>query len=374
VDEFEREEPPTNPGITPLKESWDQDTNPPGLGALQLVCVAGPDLGRTFPVSGTSVLIGRGVADITLQSNDVSRNHARIARAGDELMIADLGSANGTFVNGTRITGAAPLKIGDRVQLGATQLVFSRHDELEERMRMLQRLEAMGTMAGGLAHDFNNALTVILGNLDHLRGQLGDNKELLEVVDEMKDAASSASELANRLLRLGRSEPGTHGVVRLSGLIDRAISTMRRQPGTKLAVSASVPAELRVAGSYEELHQVLLNLYLNARDAMPDSGVFRVQARALPLDAAHALALHLPGGAGEYVELSVSDTGAGMDKETLARIFEPFFTTKPAGKGTGLGLAMVHGIVRRHGGSIEVESVPRSGTTFHIVLPAAAGS
>ena len=366
--EFERDA-PTQTDI-PLAEAWDQDTNPPALGGLQLVCVAGPDLGRTFPVTGKAALIGRGAVDVALHSNDVSRNHARIACSGEEVTIADLGSANGTFVNGTRISGTSQLKIGDRVQIGATQLVFSRHDELEARMRQLQRLEAMGTMAGGLAHDFNNALTVILGNLEHLRGQVDGNNELVQVIDEMKDAASSASELASRLLRLGRSEPGTYGVVRLSNLIERAVSTMRRQPGPKIAISASVPPDLRVAGSYEELHQVLINLYLNARDAMPDSGVFRLQARALPLDAAHAHARQLPG-AGEYIELSASDTGIGMDKETVARIFEPFFTTKPEGKGTGLGLAMVHGIVRRHGGSIEVESIPRSGTTFHIVLPAA---
>ena len=369
----ERDEssPPTLTEAVPLRDPWDQDTNPPASGIVQLVCVAGPDLGRTYPLAGTSVLIGRGAADVGLHSNDVSRNHARIACSGGEFMIADLGSANGTFVNGTRIVAPSPLKIGDRVQIGTTQLVFSRRDELEERMRQLQRLEAMGTMAGGLAHDFNNALTVILGNLEHLR-QRTDDAELVQVLDEMRDAASSASELARRLLHLGRSEPSTYGVVRLAALVDRAVATMRRQPGPKLAISASIGSDLKVGGSFEELHQVLINLYLNARDAMPDGGVFRLQARALLLDAAHAHARQL-AGAGDYVELSASDTGSGIDKDTLARIFEPFFTTKPAGKGTGLGLAMVHGIVRRHGGSIDVESIPRSGTTFRIVLPAVAG-
>src|SRR5439155_7553347 len=130
---------------------------------------------------------------------------------------------------------------------------------------------------------------------------------------------------------LGRSEPGTYGVVRLASLVDRATATMRRQPGPKVAVSAHVASDLAVAGSYEELHQVLVNLYLNARDAMPDGGVFRIQARALKLDAAAALAKQLPAS-GDYVELSATDTGCGMDAQTIARIFEPFFTTKPAGK------------------------------------------
>ncbi|HTR54531.1 MAG TPA: ATP-binding protein [Kofleriaceae bacterium] len=356
--------------VMPLADAWDGDTNPPVTGGLQLVCVAGSDLGRTFAVVGDSVSIGRGAVDIALHGNDVSRNHARIVQTETGFELEDLGSSNGTCINGKRITGAAALALGDRVQIGSTILVFQRHDELEERMRMLQRLEAMGTMAGGLAHDFNNALTVILGNLDHLRGQLPKDAELFAIVDEMKDAASSAAELAGRLLRLGRSEPQSHAVVRLAGLVDRAIATMRRQPGPKLAISAQIASDITVLGSYEELHQVLINLYLNARDAMPDGGVFRIGARRLSLDAQHAHARQLPG-AGDYVELSASDTGVGMDKEVVARIFEPFYTTKPAGKGTGLGLAMVHGIVRRHGGSIDVESIPRSGTTFRIVLPAA---
>jgi signal transduction histidine kinase len=362
----------TETGIPRVDDPWEEDTNPPGLGAVQLVCVAGPELGRAYAIATDSAIIGRGVADIGLHSSEVSRNHARISRAGDDFVITDLGSANGTFVNGTRITESSALKIGDRVQIGMTQLLLSRHDELEERMRQLQRLEAMGTMAGGLAHDFNNALTVILGNLDHLRSRVHDEPELVEVIDEMMDAAGAAAELAGRLLRLGRTELANHGTVHLASLVDRAAATMRRQPGPKLAISASIASDLKVAGSYEELHQVLVNLYLNARDAMPDGGVFRLQARSFSLDGAHAHARQLPG-AGDYIELAVSDTGLGMEKDTLARIFEPFFTTKPAGKGTGLGLAMVHGIVRRHGGSIDVESIPRSGTTFRIILPAVAG-
>jgi signal transduction histidine kinase len=357
--------------VVPLQEAWDgEHTNPSQMGGVQLVCVAGPDLGRTFSVSGTSVVIGRGAVDVALHGNDVSRNHARIDLDHGEFEVTDLGSSNGTCVNGKRITAPSSLELGDRVQIGSSILVFQRHDELEARMRMLQRLEAMGTMAGGLAHDFNNALTVILGNLEHLRGHLPKDAELIAIVDEMKDAASSASELAARLLRLGRSEPQSHSIVRLGGLVDRAVSTMRRQPGPKLAISAQIPSDVAVLGSYEELHQVLINLYLNARDAMPDGGVFRIGARRLVLDAQHAHARQLPGS-GDYVELSASDTGSGMDKDVAARIFEPFYTTKPAGKGTGLGLAMVHGIVRRHGGSIDVESIPRSGTTFRIVLPAA---
>jgi signal transduction histidine kinase len=143
---------------------------------------------------------------------------------------------------------------------------------------------------------------------------------------------------------------------------------MRRQASAKISIVVTVPPELRVRGAHDELQQVLLNLYLNARDAMPNGGRFAIDGRAVQLDAGSALALQLPG-AGAYIELVISDTGAGMDEATLARVFEPFFTTKPIGKGTGLGLAMVHGIVRRHGGAIGVTSQPGRGTAFTIHLP-----
>jgi signal transduction histidine kinase len=139
----------------------------------------------------------------------------------------------------------------------------------------------------------------------------------------------------------------------------------RRQFGTSVSISTNVERDLAVLGSYEELHQVLVNLLLNARDAMAEGGKIRVEARAIHCDAARAVACDLPA-AGEYVEISVSDTGSGMDQATLARAFEPFFTTKPRGKGTGLGLAMIHGCVRRHGGAIEVDSTIGHGTNFRL--------
>jgi signal transduction histidine kinase len=164
-------------------------------------------------------------------------------------------------------------------------------------------------------------------------------------------------------------DPLTLNAVMLAPLIEKAIATVGRQAGSTLDLSARIPPGLAVLGTNDELYQVLLNLLFNARDAMPDGGSVQIDARAIHFEAAAALARHL-AAAGDYVEIAITDSGVGMDEATLARVFEPFFTTKLPGKGTGLGLAMVHNVVRAHGGTVAVESVVKHGTTFRILLPA----
>jgi signal transduction histidine kinase len=352
--------------IAPMP-TWDDPTNR-YASAVRLICVAGTDLGRTFRIVRMPVLIGRGNVEVALRGPEVSRQHARITGVGSDFYIEDLGSQNGTFVNGTMLEEQkVPLKVGDRVQIGSTIFVFSHHDELEDRMHQLQRLESMASLAGGLAHDFNNALTVITGTLGLLERKLPANSDVLAMVGEMKTAADSASELARRLLRLGRTEPLEFETVQLASLVARTTAMVRRQM-PNIEVSVDIAPELSLRASREELHQVLVNLMVNARDAMPNGGTLRIFAREVTFDRGQAAAHHLPTK-GDYVELVIADTGTGMDEATLARAFEPFFTTKPAGKGTGLGLAMIHSIVRRHGGSIVAESSVGRGTTFHIWLP-----
>ncbi|MBL0215325.1 MAG: FHA domain-containing protein [Myxococcales bacterium] len=364
--EFEFELDPAETGVHPVV-IVDAPTGRDAVRA-SLVCVSGDDLGRSVRLDGKSLEIGRAQSGLSLTSADVSRRHARIHREPDGYVLEDLDSANGTYLNGERVTGPARLRIGDRVQVGRTVLVFSHHDELEERMERLQRLEAMGTMAGGIAHDFNNALAVIVGNLDLVAEALPADAELgLEALDAIRKATSSATNLAKRLLRLGSKDPLTIGIVSLAPLIDQTMMMARRRSTAKLTVELDVEPDLHVLGSFDELQQVLINLYYNSCDAMPSGGKLCVSARAIELDRRAAVEHQLEVG-GHYVLLTVRDTGCGMDATTRARLFEPFFTTKGRGKGTGLGLAMIHGAVRRHGGAIEVESAPGMGATFRIYL------
>lgn len=368
---------------SPRKDDYERTTEMSGVSPMavhdeatgrvfpphRLVCVAGPELGKTFRISSPTVTIGRGPVEITVSSKDVSRHHARIFRRIHDFAIEDLGSANGTYVNSTAIAGTSPLRTGDRIQVGSAIFVFAHHDELEERMHKLQRLEAMTTLAAGLAHDFNNALAVILGGLELVEHRVPtSDPEMRLMVREMRGAASSASALARRLLNLGRSrEPLEFEPVQLAELVQRTVSMIKRQLPPTISIETDIAKDLVIRGSEEELHQVLINLLLNARDAMPNGGRLRIDARGLLLDRPQAAAYQLPAR-GAYVELVVSDTGVGMDEATKARAFEPFFTTKPPGQGTGLGLAMIHNIVRRHGGAIVVDSALGRGTTFTLWL------
>ncbi|HEY4060080.1 MAG TPA: ATP-binding protein [Kofleriaceae bacterium] len=338
---------------------------------LNLVCVAGTDTGRQFRIGAEPLVIGRGSVEIELTGTDVSRRHACISYGPDGYTLEDLESVNGTYLNGARVVGRVPLHAGDRVQVGTTVLVFAQRDELEERMQRVQRLESMGALAGGLAHDFNNTLAVIVANLDFVEESLpADATEGREALEAMRKAALSGAALAKRLLRLGSTDPLTFALVPLSSLVEQTVVLARRQVGPKIQIPVSVEQDLCVLGSYEELHQVLINLLINARDAMGETGgKVGVKARRVTLDAAEAVQRDL-AQAGEYCEITVTDNGSGMDEATLARAFEPFFTTKPRGKGTGLGLAMIHGCVRRHGGAIEVASKVGHGTMFRLLFHA----
>ena len=348
----------------------DETTGPLTTPPDRLVCVVGEDLGKTFVIGNEPTVLGRGSE---LRATDVSRSHARIWRDGSAVYLEDLDSANGTFVNGRAVRGAAvQLSVGDRVQLASSIFVFTRHDALEERLQQLQKLDAMGALVKGLAHDFNNMLMVMQSGLEiiALRWPTERDEDVQQTFDEMAKATDQAAGLVRRLLRIGRAKPPTAELVELSALVDEAIAMARHLKLERVTVTSRMEQGAVVNGARDELLQVFINLLVNARDAMPDGGELSITGRLTELDRATALGLHLPT-AGWYVDIAVSDTGVGMDAATLARIFEPFFTTKPVGKGSGLGLAMVYSSIRNHSGAIYAESTRGYGTTFRVLLPVA---
>jgi signal transduction histidine kinase len=343
------------------------------VGRARLVTLVGDEVGRVYPLGGDPVLIGRGAgADISISSGDVSRHHARVRLEGAQFVIEDLGSRNGTAVNGAPVTRHT-LRFGDRVQISsAVVMVFAPEDELEDRARQLQKLESLGQLAGGLAHDFNNLLSVIVANGEYLGDKLAGQPALAAAVDDIRSAAVSGAELVRRLLDFSRRDQSWSGEpFELAALVSEVVQLVRPTFSQRIEVEVSVEPGLLIRGSRAALHQALINLCMNARDAMPEGGRLSLRARPRPLDRSEALALHLLEE-GSHALLEVTDTGAGMDEPTRARAFEPFFTTKPVGEGTGLGLASVYGIVRHHGGNVFLDSSPGHGTRVRIFLPSEA--
>lgn len=251
---------------------------------------------------------------------------------------------------------------------GAGQEITERR-RLDEPLRQSQKMEAIGRLAGGIAHDFNNLLQVISGYSDMLQRRLTRQRTLCRYVQEIKNVSEQGAILTRQLMTVSRKPSFQSQVLDFGGIIRNIIPILRRVLGEDIELIASVAPELgQVTADSGQLEQVILNLAVNARDAMPQGGRLILEAVNMEVDA--ALASRLGGMApGEYIRLIVSDTGSGMDTETQTHIFEPFFTTKEPGKGTGLGLFTVYGIVNQNGGNMQVESTPKVGTTFTIHLP-----
>jgi PAS domain S-box-containing protein len=254
---------------------------------------------------------------------------------------------------------------------GVTVDVTARR-ELEERLIQAQKMDAVGQLAGGVAHDFNNLLVVISGYTDLLLGRVQDDTSLAQL-REISQAAGRAGELVAQLLAFGRRAPSLSELVDIDALIHRIEPMLRRLVDQDIGFHVEVAEGLSpVRADPGQLEQVLVNLVINARDAMPHGGEMRVHGSAVDLDGAEAAELGL--AAGQWVLLTVADNGSGMKSETRARIFEPFFTTKEPGKGTGLGLATVFGIVEQASGKIALDTELGRGTTFSVYLPAASAS
>jgi PAS domain S-box-containing protein len=246
---------------------------------------------------------------------------------------------------------------------------MTEQNHLEEQIRQSQKMDAIGRLAGGVAHDFNNMLTIILGYADILRSSLGQSDALAEPVEAIHDAARKAADLTRQLLAFSRKQLLRPRVVRLDAAVEGMRKMLRRLIGEQITHVLNLdPHTGRVHADVGQLEQVVLNLVINARDAMPDGGTLTIETRNQRI-AETAAAGEVPPG--DYVVLTVSDTGHGMDEATRLRAFEPFFTTKEPGKGTGLGLATVYGIVRQSGGFVTVDSRPELGARFQVYLPRA---
>jgi PAS domain S-box-containing protein len=244
---------------------------------------------------------------------------------------------------------------------------------LERQLRMAQKMEAIGRLSGGIAHDFNNLLGVIIGYSGLFKKKLGESDPLYDHALEIEKAGQRAASLTKQLLAFSRQQVLTPSVLSLNTLATDMGKMLPRLIGEDIDVSLILDPELgNVKADQSQIEQVIMNLAVNARDAMPTGGKVRVQTANVELDQAYTRS-HAGSKVGSYVMLSVTDTGTGMNAETLAHIFEPFFTTKERGKGTGLGLATVYGIVKQSNGYIWVDSKPGEGSSFQIYLPRYAG-
>jgi nitrogen-specific signal transduction histidine kinase/CheY-like chemotaxis protein len=245
--------------------------------------------------------------------------------------------------------------------------------ESERRLAHSQKMEAVGQLTGGIAHDFNNLLLVITGNLELLEPHL-TREESKALLKEAQDAAALGSKLTDQLLTFGRRRHLDAQVIRLNDLVVGITDMLRRTLGEHITLSTSLAREAwPTRADPGQFQSAVVNMAVNARDAMQQGGKLVVETRNITLDADH-IDFHSELGPGDYVQLSISDTGAGMAPEVRDRAFEPFFTTKDKGRGTGLGLAMVYGFVKQLGGHITIYSEPDHGTTINLYFPRAEGT
>jgi signal transduction histidine kinase/ActR/RegA family two-component response regulator len=353
--------------VQPRQRSITQERAISG-GPARLIVMEGPQAGQKFKIDG-DVVLGRAIdATIVLEDPEVSRSHARITRNPvGAYVLEDLGSRNGTLINGVPIQTQF-LVFGDKIQVGPNVVIlFAPFDPIEDQLLQRQRLEALGRVGAGVAHDLNNMLGAISASIDFL-GKLPPNRsvaahEVKDSVADIRTALQQASELARGILKFARGRSRGHALVDISVLCQEVIRLARHTFDRAIVIDQDITPNLVVSGDQAELHQVIMNLCLNARDAMPTGGRLRIRAKLKNIEAS--------GRA--QVAIAIEDSGSGMDAATRGRIFEPFFTTKPDGAGFGLGLSTVREVVSMHGGQVDVESEIGKGTSFFLHLPASAG-
>jgi len=261
-----------------------------------------------------------------------------------------------------------PITDGNYVNIYAYDV--TEHRRIEQQLLQMQKMEAVGTLAGGLAHDFNNILSGIIGYITLIRSRVAKDGEARADLDTMEKLAWRGSDLTNSLLAFARKSEYHPGVFDVNRVVEEVLKVVGRTAGSCVKIKTELgPRLLHAIGDRGQCHQVVMNLCLNACDAMPGGGTLTIRTSVVT-PPEEFLWTHPRMKKGPHVRISATDTGTGMDTATLNRIFEPFFTTKPGRTGRGLGLSMVNGIVERHGGGVMVASKPGKGSTFHVFFPA----
>jgi PAS domain S-box-containing protein len=296
---------------------------------------------------------GRGVVGTTFESEGWHQDGRRVPI---ELSLSVVGE------------GAERVVLATIRDISQRRAVAQRTDALLTQLGQAQRLEALGLLVAGIAHDFNNVVASIIGYASALAAELAPGDHRREDASQILELARRANKLVDSLLAFGRDEPASE-VVSLNRVARSVAGFLRRTLPKSIVVRTRLGRGANVRGAQVQLEQLLMNLCLNARDAMPDGGELAIETERVELDERAAGACELV--AGVYCELAVSDNGVGMDAETVALAFEPFFTTKPRGAGSGLGLTLARATARQHGGQVRVESQPAKGTTVTLLLPAA---
>ncbi len=309
------------------------------------------------------------VAGLLLFMGAVFVVHRRIARplerlSGEVRAAAAEGTPHTLPVEGPREVASLARRLNE---LGDA---VAEKERLQLQLQQSQRLESLGQLAGGIAHDFNNLLAVILGYATFIARRADEGSDDERDVGEIRKAGERATRLTHQLLAFARRETVRPRVLDLTGVVLEMEQLLRRTLGEHVALETALAADLSpIMADYGQLEQVLVNLAINARDAMPEGGTLTLDTENVDADDAY-VAVRAGLAPGRYVRLRVSDTGTGMTPEIAARAFEPFFTTKPKGQGTGLGLATIYGIVTGAGGHVQIYSEPGLGTTFTVLLPA----
>ncbi len=331
-------------------------------------------MARMYGLNRAEDLIGKRLSELLIVDDPVTREFMEtFLRSG--YRITDWESHERDAQGRTKIFRNTMVGIVDKgclVRTWGIQRDVTVRMHLEEQLRNAQQLEAIGRLAGGVAHDFNNILSIIMGHGELLLAAVGTDERARNGLEQIGRAADRAASLTQQLLAFSRKQVLQPKVLDLNEAVADVQKMLSRVIGEDIELVASLhPSLASVKVDPGQVEQVLMNLAVNARDAMPHGGKLTMETSNVEAGAELASALDLP--LGRYAVLKVTDSGDGMDAATLSHIFEPFFTTKPMGKGTGLGLATVYGIVKQSGGSIQVESEVGIGTTFRIYLPATEG-